>query len=76
MKPRKRPQFRIASLLWITLVVAAFLCGYRWHETGSGSSPKTIAPKGPVPVAFDFAFPVQDSQDDSEVFSFYMGINR
>ena len=76
MKPRKRPQFRIASLLWVTLVVAAFLCGYQWHETRSDSPRKTTAPSGPVPLAADFAFPVYDSENRSEVFSFYVGFER
>lgn len=32
---------------------------------------------GPVPLAFDFAFPIaSESFDDERVFSFYVGINR
>jgi outer membrane protein insertion porin family len=32
---------------------------------------------GPVPLAFDFGFPVKSSEFDEErIFSFYVGINR
>jgi outer membrane protein insertion porin family len=32
---------------------------------------------GPVPLAFDFAFPITSEPGDREqVFSFYVGINR
>lgn len=32
---------------------------------------------GPVPLAFDFGFPVKSSENDDErIFSFYVGINR
>jgi outer membrane protein insertion porin family len=32
---------------------------------------------GPVPLAFDFAFPVLAQEDDQKrIFSFYVGINR
>ena len=32
---------------------------------------------GPVPLAFDFGFPVASEQlDDERIFSFYVGINR
>ena len=32
---------------------------------------------GPVPLAFDFGFPVRtEASDDERVFSFYVGINR
>jgi hypothetical protein len=32
---------------------------------------------GPVPLAFDFGFPVSsDRLDDERIFSFYVGINR
>lgn len=32
---------------------------------------------GPVPLAFDFGFPVKSqSYDDERIFSFYVGINR
>lgn len=32
---------------------------------------------GPVPLAFDFGFPIRSSADDDErIFSFYVGINR
>lgn len=36
-----------------------------------------IPAMGPVPLAFDFAFPIKSQADDDErVFSFYVGINR
>ena len=36
-----------------------------------------IPAMGPVPLAFDFAFPLQtQSFDNTQVFSFYVGINR
>ncbi len=36
-----------------------------------------IPAMGPVPLAFDFAFPIQtQSSDKTQVFSFYVGINR
>jgi outer membrane protein insertion porin family len=36
-----------------------------------------IPAMGPVPLAFDFAFPIKSqSFDDERVFSFYVGINR
>lgn len=36
-----------------------------------------IPAMGPVPLAFDFAFPIRtQSIDDERVFSFYVGINR
>lgn len=36
-----------------------------------------IPAMGPVPLAFDFAFPVKSqSFDDERIFSFYVGINR
>ena len=32
---------------------------------------------GPVPLAFDFGFPVKSQDyDDERIFSFYVGINR
>ena len=32
---------------------------------------------GPVPLAFDFGFPVKSAEfDDERIFSFYVGINR
>ena len=32
---------------------------------------------GPVPLAFDFGFPIKSSPfDDERIFSFYVGINR
>jgi len=37
----------------------------------------TIPAMGPVPLAFDFAFPLAKQDfDDTQVFSFYVGINR
>ncbi|MEO1999655.1 MAG: BamA/TamA family outer membrane protein, partial [Planctomycetaceae bacterium] len=37
----------------------------------------TIPAMGPVPLAFDFAFPLAKQEfDDTRVFSFYVGINR
>lgn len=37
----------------------------------------TIPQMGPVPLAFDFAFPVRSEKEDNErIFSFYVGINR
>ena len=36
-----------------------------------------IPAMGPVPLAFDFAFPVlSEDEDDERIFSFYVGINR
>ncbi len=36
-----------------------------------------IPAMGPVPLAFDFAFPIKSQKyDDERVFSFYVGINR
>ncbi|MFO1001027.1 MAG: POTRA domain-containing protein [Planctomycetaceae bacterium] len=36
-----------------------------------------IPAMGPVPLAFDFAFPIKSqASDDERVFSFYVGINR
>jgi outer membrane protein insertion porin family len=36
-----------------------------------------IPAMGPVPLAFDFAFPIKSqSFDDERIFSFYVGINR
>jgi outer membrane protein insertion porin family len=36
-----------------------------------------IPAMGPVPLAFDFAFPVaKQDYDDDQIFSFYVGINR
>ncbi len=36
-----------------------------------------IPAMGPVPLAFDFAFPIVKEQfDDEQIFSFYVGINR
>ena len=36
-----------------------------------------IPAMGPVPLAFDFAFPIKSQAfDDERVFSFYVGINR
>ena len=36
-----------------------------------------IPAMGPVPLAFDFAFPVvAEDEDDERIFSFYVGINR
>jgi outer membrane protein insertion porin family len=36
-----------------------------------------IPAMGPVPLAFDFAFPIKSQDiDDERVFSFYVGINR
>jgi outer membrane protein insertion porin family len=36
-----------------------------------------IPAMGPVPLAFDFAFPIKSqAYDDERVFSFYVGINR
>ena len=39
---------------------------------------RVVVPQmGPVPLAFDFGFPIRSSrQDDERVFSFYVGINR
>lgn len=37
----------------------------------------TIPAMGPVPLAFDFAFPVlKERFDDEQIFSFYVGFNR
>ncbi len=37
----------------------------------------TIPAMGPVPLAFDFAFPIlTEDYDQEQVFSFYVGINR
>ena len=37
----------------------------------------TIPQMGPVPLAFDFAFPIlKEDVDERQVFSFYVGINR
>jgi outer membrane protein insertion porin family len=37
----------------------------------------TIPQMGPVPLAFDFAFPIlKQDFDETQVFSFYVGINR
>lgn len=71
MPRRTRPQFRIATLLWMTLVVAAFFAGYRWHTPTSKPVPST----GPAPLTFDFAMPVSPTED-STVFSFDVGIGR
>jgi len=36
-----------------------------------------IPAMGPVPLAFDFAFPIRSEKEDNErIFSFYVGINR
>ena len=36
-----------------------------------------IPAMGPVPLAFDFAFPIRTQTIDNErIFSFYVGINR
>lgn len=36
-----------------------------------------IPAMGPVPLAFDFAFPItKQTIDDDQIFSFYVGINR
>lgn len=37
----------------------------------------TVPAMGPVPLAFDFGFPIRSSPaDDERIFSFYVGINR
>ena len=37
----------------------------------------TIPQMGPVPLAFDFAFPIlKEDIDERQVFSFYVGINK
>jgi outer membrane protein insertion porin family len=37
----------------------------------------TVPAMGPVPLAFDFAFPIRKQvQDDTQVFSFYLGVTR
>jgi outer membrane protein insertion porin family len=37
----------------------------------------TIPAMGPVPLAFDFAFPIaKQDEDDTRIFSFYVGVQR
>ena len=37
----------------------------------------TVPAMGPVPLAFDFAFPIASEDfDDEQVFSFYVGVTR
>ena len=43
-----------------------------------GAGLRVVIPAmGPVPLAFDFGFPVKSQKfDDERIFSFYVGINR
>jgi len=47
-------------------------------RTSVGFGFRVVIPAmGPVPLAFDFAFPVlSEEEDDERIFSFYVGINR
>ena len=47
-------------------------------RTSVGFGLRIVIPAmGPVPLAFDFAFPVlAEDEDDERIFSFYVGINR
>jgi outer membrane protein insertion porin family len=37
----------------------------------------TIPAMGPAPLAFDFAFPIMDEdEDNNRIFSFYIGLTR
>ncbi len=47
-------------------------------RTSVGFGLRVVIPAmGPVPLAFDFAFPVlSEEEDDERIFSFYVGINR
>ena len=49
----------------------------RFRLTAGFGLRMTIPAMGPVPLAFDFAFPIlTEEYDDEQVFSFYVGINR
>jgi outer membrane protein assembly factor BamA len=47
-------------------------------RASAGFGVRVVIPAmGPVPLAFDFAFPiVKEDTDDEQIFSFYVGINR
>ena len=74
MAPKRRYQFRIAQLFWCTLVVAAFLGGRHWHRNSGSRNPP--APLSPVPLAADFAVPLEDLSQESATFSFYVSFAR
>ena len=42
MKSKKMYQFRLAHLLWVTLVVAAFLSGYMLRDSQSQSADEQV----------------------------------
>ena len=47
-------------------------------RASAGFGVRVVIPAmGPVPLAFDFAFPIRaEAEDDERIFSFYVGINR
>ena len=72
-------QIRISHLLWVTLVVAAFLCGRDFPsdtKTTSKTQKAPVAASTGAPVQFDFAFPTVDLKSDAEAFSFHVSVSR
>jgi outer membrane protein insertion porin family len=48
-----------------------------FRVTAGGGLRVTVPAMGPVPLAFDWAVPiVKEDEDDTRLFSFYVGINR
>ena len=80
MKLNFRRQLRLSHFLLVAPIAAAFLCG-RYFP--AAVSPATVTPGSipvvsvePVPLAFDFAFPVETQTKDSSKLAFYVGVTR